>query len=98
VRYIIGLFIVFFFRRSVVIFHVDARERRMPVVLSFVLIGFFIWVGENTATLLGAWKYAYQHKSWTMVDYHKISSWAFLVIVSYIIVAELKMFKTQSEQ
>jgi uncharacterized membrane protein YoaT (DUF817 family) len=97
-RYIIGLFIIFFFRRSIVIFYVDGKARRMPVVLSFLLIGFFIWIGENAATLLGAWKYAYQHKSWTMVDYHKISSWAFLVIVSYIIVAELKMFKTQSKQ
>jgi uncharacterized membrane protein YoaT (DUF817 family) len=97
-RYLIGLFIIFFFRRSVVIFYVDGKARRMPVILSFLLIGFFIWIGENAATLLGAWKYAYQHKSWAMVDYHKISSWAFLVIVSYIIVAELKMFKIQSKQ
>ena len=97
-RFVIGLFIIFFFRKSVVIFHIDGQARRMPVVLSFLLIGFFIWIGENAATFLGAWKYAYQHKSWTMVDCQKISSWAFLVIVSYIIVAELKMLKTHSKQ
>jgi uncharacterized membrane protein YoaT (DUF817 family) len=33
-----------------------------------------------------------------MVDYQKISSWAFLVVVSYIIVAELKMLKEVIEE
>ena len=94
IRYIIGLFILYYFKQSVVIFHIDGKARRMPVILSFLLIGFFIWIGENAATLLGAWKYAYQHKGWTIVNYQKISSWGFLVIVSYIIVAELKMLKS----
>jgi uncharacterized membrane protein YoaT (DUF817 family) len=58
-RYAIGLLVLYFFRRSIVIFYIDGKARRMPVVLSFLLIGFFIWIGENTATLLGAWKYAY---------------------------------------
>ena len=92
-RYVIGLLVLYFFRRATVIFHIDGKARCMPVVLSFLLIGFFIWIGENAATLLGAWKYAYQHSNWTMVNYQKISSWAFLVIVSYIIVAELKLLK-----
>ncbi len=68
----------------------------MPVILSFMLIGFFIWLAENVATRLGAWKYAYQHSNWTMVNYQKISSWGFLVIVSYIIIAELKLLKTRT--
>lgn len=93
VRYIIGIFILWFFRKSAVVFHVEGKPYRMPVVLSFLLIGFFIWLGENAATMLGAWKYAYQHKGWQMVNCQKISSWAFLVIVSYIIVAELKLWK-----
>jgi uncharacterized membrane protein YoaT (DUF817 family) len=54
-------------------------------------------LAENIATFLGAWKYAYQHHAWTLVNYQKISSWAFLVIVSYIIVAELKMFKEKTK-
>jgi uncharacterized membrane protein YoaT (DUF817 family) len=57
------------------------------------MIGFFIWLAENVATRLGAWKYAYQHRAWAMVDYQKISSWAFLVIVSFIIITELKALK-----
>lgn len=98
VRYLIGLFILYFFRRSVVVFHLEGSAYRMPMVLSFVLIGFFIWLAENVATRLGAWKYAYQHHGWTMVDYQKISSWGFLVIVSFIIVAELKMLKQGVKQ
>jgi len=94
-RYAIGVFILYFFRRSVVSFRIEQTIYRMPTILSFLLIGFFIWLAENMATLLGAWKYAYQHNNWQMVDLQKISSWFFLVIVSYIIVAELKMLKSK---
>ncbi len=94
-RYLVGIFILVLFRKSVVVFHVSDRPYKMPVSVSFVLIGFFLWLAENIATRLGAWKYASQHNGWTMVSYQKISSWAFLVIVSYIIVAELKMLKKE---
>jgi uncharacterized membrane protein YoaT (DUF817 family) len=98
VRYFIGLLILYYFRRSVVEFCLGDKVYRMPTILSFLLIGFFIWLAENIATSLGAWKYAYQHKTWTMVNYQKISSWGFLVIVSFIIVAELKMLKSGATQ
>ena len=95
-RYLYVLFICYLFRSSWVIFHIERKAYKMPVTVSFMLIGFFIWLAENIATLLGAWKYAYQHNGWAMVNYQKISSWAFLVIVSYIIVAELRMLKKPS--
>lgn len=95
VRYVVGVFVCLLFRKAWVVFHIEKKPYRMPVTLSFLLIGFFIWLAENIATLLGAWKYAYQHSSWQMVNYQKISSWAFLVVVSYIIVAELKMLKRE---
>lgn len=93
VRYLIGIFVVVFFYRSVVLFRIRNTTYRIPVVLSFMLIGFFIWLAENIATRLGAWQYAYQHKGWQLVNFQKLSSWDFLVIVSFIIVAELKMLK-----
>ncbi|WP_184550429.1 DUF817 domain-containing protein [Mucilaginibacter sp. FT3.2] len=98
IRYIIGIFILYFFRRSVVIFHLKEKQYKIPAILSFLLIGFFIWLAENMATLLGAWRYTYQHHGWAMVNYQKISSWDFLVIVSFIIVAELKMLKYTIEK
>ena len=39
----------------------------MPLSLSFVLIGFFLWVAENAATFLGAWKYPGQVEIWQTV-------------------------------
>ncbi|AYL96257.1 DUF817 domain-containing protein [Mucilaginibacter celer] len=96
VRYAVGVLILYFFRRSVVIYYLQGTAYRMPAIIAFILIGFFIWLAENIATRLGAWKYAYQHHTWAMVNYQKISSWAFLVIVSFIIVAELKLLKKQT--
>lgn len=92
-RYFIAVPILYFFRKATVYFRLKDSVYHMPVILSFMLIGFFIWLAENIATRLGAWKYAYQHHNWTVVNYQKISSWDFLVIVSFIIVAELKMLK-----
>jgi len=85
------------FWKTKVLFSTTGIHRSMPLTLSFMLIGFFVWLAENIATFLGAWKYAYQHHGWKMVSYGKISSWFLLVIVSIIIVVELKHFKERIE-
>lgn len=79
------------FRRGIVKFTVwRGRARQMPLVLAFFLIGFFIWIAENMATFLGAWAYPEQRDVWRLVSYGKISSWFLLVIISFVIVADLK--------
>ncbi|MFD0717310.1 DUF817 domain-containing protein [Paenibacillus sp. GCM10027626] len=85
------LFIIFF--RTTVEYTVLSVVRRMPLVLSFFLIGFFIWVAENIGTFLGAWQYPSQCEAWSIVGWGKLSSWFLLVIVSFIIVAQLKHVK-----
>ena len=65
----------------------------MPLNLSFLLIGFFIWIAENIATGMGAWMYPNQKNGWHMVHLSKISSWWLLVIISIVIVAVLKKIK-----
>jgi uncharacterized membrane protein YoaT (DUF817 family) len=92
-RYFISVFIVLFFYKTKVGFKIHNVQYQMPLLLSFVLIGIFIWFAENIATFLGAWKYSYQHLSWKMVKYHKISSWILLVIFSFVIIAENKINK-----
>lgn len=82
--------VVAVFARTRVHFTVIARERAMPLVLSFLLIGFFVWVAENLATVFGAWVYPNQQHAWAVVSAGKISSWALLVIVTFILVADLK--------
>lgn len=95
-RWIItGLLIVLFWKTKIV-FTVITKERKMPLVLSFLLLGFFIWIGENIATYFGAWKYAAQHEGWKMVSLGKISSWFLLVVLSIVIVIQLKFIRGRS--
>lgn len=86
------------FKDTKVFFTVTKHEYHMPLSVSFVLIAFFIWLAENMATFLGAWKYNYQLTDWSVVSLHKISSWFLLVIISFIIVADLKHFKEQLKE
>lgn len=97
-RYIL-IFITFcVFFKTKIYFTVTKHQRMMPAVLSFVLIGFFIWIAENISTFLGAWQYPNQAYGWDMVSTSKISSWGLLVIISFMIVADLKMFKSRSKE
>jgi uncharacterized membrane protein YoaT (DUF817 family) len=90
--YIIPVLFLIFWRTKVE-FKSSETVRQMPMLLTFVLIGFFIWMAENIATFLGAWKYASQHEGWKMVDAGKIVSWSLLVIVSIVIVGQLKRLR-----
>jgi uncharacterized membrane protein YoaT (DUF817 family) len=89
-RWPLAVCVLVLFRRTQVNFVVTRKERRMPLALSFLLIGFFIWVAENIATYFGAWQYPHQKRQWAIVGPTKISSWMLLVIISFIIVAALK--------
>jgi uncharacterized membrane protein YoaT (DUF817 family) len=84
------------FLRTRVHFTVVHQERSMPLALSFVLIGFFVWIAENISTFLGAWAYPDQKAGWVIVSTGKITSWALLVILTFVIVAELKHYREGS--
>jgi len=94
IRWVLTAAIFVVYWRSMVHFRVGTEHYRIPVVLSYLLIGFFIWIAENIATLLGAWQYPNQQAGWQLVHLSKISSWFLLVIVSFIIVAQLKQLKS----
>jgi uncharacterized membrane protein YoaT (DUF817 family) len=97
-RWPLAACVLVLFRRTQVHFTVTNTQRRMPAALSFLLIGFFIWVAENIATHFGAWQYPHQKRQWAIVGPTKISSWMLLVIISFIIVAALKeIFPKQQE-
>jgi uncharacterized membrane protein YoaT (DUF817 family) len=89
-RWPLAAVVLLAFRQTEVHFTVIKHERHMPLVLSFALIGFFIWVAENIATYFGGWVYPNQLRDWAIVGPSKISSWMLLVIISFIIVAVLK--------
>ncbi|MEV0371687.1 DUF817 domain-containing protein [Streptomyces sp. NPDC050636] len=68
-------------------FSVGKARYRMPLALSFALIGFFLWLAENIATYLGAWRYPYQLDGWQPVAPDKFGAWALLISVTFVIVA-----------
>jgi len=93
IRWWLAAMVIVVFWKSWVVFELNSIKYRMPIALSFVLIGFFIWIAENIATFFGAWKYPNQTESWSLVHLGKVSSWLLLVIVSFLIVATLKQVK-----
>jgi len=93
IRWWLSALVLIVFWRTWVTYEVGPRRYRMPLALSFVLIGFFIWIAENVATYFRAWEYPNQSDVWRFVHVGKVSSWLLLVIVSFLIVAALKQVK-----
>jgi len=83
------------YARTTVVFRPYDRERTMPLLLAFVLIGFFLWLAENVSTFYGIWRYPNQMGAWTAVHWSKWSSWSLLVIMTFTIVANLKHIKAR---
>jgi uncharacterized membrane protein YoaT (DUF817 family) len=83
------------YARATVVFRPLDRERSMPLLLAFVLIGFFIWLAENISTFFGVWRYPNQVGAWAVVHLGKWSSWSLLVIMTFTIVANLKHIKSR---
>jgi uncharacterized membrane protein YoaT (DUF817 family) len=81
------------YARTMVHFKPCDRERCMPLLSSFVLIGFFIWLAENISTFFGVWKYPNQLGAWSVVHLGKWSSWSMLVVMTFTIIANLKHIK-----
>ncbi|MFP7492204.1 DUF817 domain-containing protein [Terribacillus saccharophilus] len=93
IRWILSGLVLVVFWKTWVIYKVNGKCYRMPLALSFFLIGFFIWIAENIATYFKAWQYPNQAGAWSLVHLGKVSSWLLLVIVSFLIVATLKLYK-----
>ena len=94
-RWYITACVLGLYARSVVVFRPYDRQRHIPLTLSFVLIGFFIWLAENVSTFFGIWRYPDQLGAWSVVHLGKWSSWSLLVIMTFTIVANLKHIKAR---
>jgi uncharacterized membrane protein YoaT (DUF817 family) len=81
------------YARCQVVFRPHRVDRRMPLSLALVLIGFFIWLAENAGTFLGLWAYPHQLGAWAAVHVAKWSAWSLLVLMSFTIVTQLKHIK-----
>lgn len=83
------------YARTTVEFRPLDRVRRMPLLLAFVLIGFFVWLAENLSTFFHVWRYPNQMGAWAAVHVGKWSSWALLVVMTFTLVANLKHIKSR---
>jgi len=92
-RWYIAAYALGLYARATVIFRPLDRDRQMPLLLAFVLIGFFIWLAENISTFFSIWSYPNQLGAWSAVHVGKWSSWSLLVIMTFTIVAHLKHIK-----
>jgi len=81
------------YSRSVVVFRPLDRDRRMPLPLAFVLVGFFIWLAENLGTFFDIGRYPNQLGAWSAVQIGVWSSWSLLVIMTFTIISNLKHIK-----
>lgn len=92
-RWYLGACALGLYARSTVTFRSYRKELRMPLVVSLILIGFFIWLAENIGTFFGLWAYPHQLGAWAAVHVSKWSAWSLLVLMSFTIVAHLKHIK-----
>ena len=81
------------YARSRIVFRPWRTDRRMPLSLGLVLVGFFIWLAENIGTFLGLWAYPHQLGAWAAVHVTKWSAWTLLVLMTFTIVTNLKHIK-----
>ena len=75
---------------SAVHFTVGGERYWMPTTVAFILIGGFLWLAENLATALSAWRYPDQADGWHLVHAGKFGSWALLISLSFVLVAAVK--------
>lgn len=81
--------------RSMVIFTPYDRPYRMPLLVAFLLIGFFIWLAENLGTFFGVWQYPNQLGAWATVHVGKWGAWSLLVMMTFTITLFLKDIKAR---
>lgn len=88
-RWLLFAWTAWLFRRTRVHYRVRTLDRRMPLLVGFLLIAVFIWIAENLGTFAGAWYYPNQRGGWSTVPLAKLGSWYLLMILSYALVAGL---------
>lgn len=93
VRWYLAALALGLYARCTIAFTPLDRERRMPFLLGFILVGFFIWLAENAGTLFDLWRYPHQEGAWQAVRLGTWSSWTMLAIICFAVVSNLKHVK-----
>lgn len=78
--------VVLLYGRSSMHYRVFRFRHRMPMLLAFLLVALFIWIGENIGTWSRAWIYPSQADGWSLVSREKLGSWYLLMLISVVLV------------
>jgi uncharacterized membrane protein YoaT (DUF817 family) len=87
IRIVLFALVVIAFGPTMVYYRPYRKYRRMPLVVGFALVAFFIWAAENIGTFAAAWVYPNQKEGWQLVYFSKYGSWFLLMIISFILVS-----------
>lgn len=85
-RWVLFAAVVLLYWRSQMHYRVFRFRHRMPMLLAFLLVALFIWIGENIGTWSRAWIYPNQSDGWAMVSWGKLGSWYLLMLISVVLV------------
>lgn len=97
-RWVLLVLVAIVWARTMMHFSVFRTAPRMPLLVAFGLVAFFIWVAENIATAGGAWFYPTQADGWTMVPITKWVAWFLLMIISVVLVTLVYPPRSPSDQ
>ncbi|QNI35731.1 DUF817 domain-containing protein [Edaphobacter albus] len=86
-RALLFLLVAIAFGRTWVYYRPYRRIHRMPLLLGFCLVAFFIWIAENVGTFATIWVYPHQQNGWHFVHFEKYGAWFLLMIISFILVS-----------
>lgn len=89
IRLFLFAFTILLYARTWVYYKPHETFQKMPLLLGFFLVSFFIWIAENTGTFAAAWRYPDQAHAWALVSPHKMGAWFLLMIISFVLVTLL---------
>lgn len=85
-RWVLFVAVALLYLRSSMHYRVFRFRHRMPMLLAFLLVALFIWIGENIGTWSRAWIYPNQAAGWSLVSWSKLGSWYLLMLISVVLV------------
>ncbi|UXN70738.1 DUF817 domain-containing protein [Devosia neptuniae] len=85
-RWVLFAAVALLYFRSSMHYRVFRFRHRMPMLLAFLLVALFIWIGENIGTWSRAWIYPDQADGWSLVSWSKLGSWYLLMLISVVLV------------
>lgn len=90
IRWLLVASSILLFYRTSVHSGSDSSGRGVPLLASWVVIAFLIWVAENISTYANIWLYPNQLAGWQMVSLGKLSSWYLLMLLSFVLISLIK--------